>query len=576
MSDNKDYMKKALDSNINFIKRAISMEECRISKYVDRIHAILMIDDENGPYNRESISKVEFREAEAGLRESFRRVEDLHWSLNIQLSSRAEDEDYYFAEDGPCILPVQNKYCEGLKAIKKYNLACEIGQKEEVILIKGKESFENSKKVVQAALDADVNRKASTVKEESLKNKNKALGESILKETFENLINAQTNKSKTELVEPQKSQCLYGSKLMSLMDESSSINLKCEKEKAHNDPRSCPMFLKYEKKHEKLMPSLKCEENGIYNDLCSETKSFKYERKEIKNEEDGLNACNENTNATANAKDANAKDAKAIDAYAKYANAKDADAEDTDAKVAIDKVADITDANNENPNAKVVGIDRNVAEKQHFHESNLTKYIEDKLEEEKMQTDLPAIIKKGPDKDVENQFIEFLKIINIDEIKSRRLDVVKLTSRVSLQKMISFVVYTTGCITSYSVNMVRWAGRASLVIMNQEEKVSNTDISEDSNDDNYALSDSALGGSKPYKFVLLAKAALVKLVDTSILNTSEVGANLYKVRVFNVFVASLNKFLVKIWAIELEKSLQKTNQSLKYCNTYSCTTTLFS
>ena len=121
MSDNKDYMKKALDSNINFIKRAISMEECRISKYVNRIHAILMIDDENGPYNRESISKVEFCEAEAGLRESFRRVEDLHWSLNIQLSSRAEDEDYYYAEDGPCILPVQNKYCEGLKAIKKYN-----------------------------------------------------------------------------------------------------------------------------------------------------------------------------------------------------------------------------------------------------------------------------------------------------------------------------------------------------------------------------------------------------------------------------------------------------------------------
>ena len=508
MSDNKDYMKKALDSNINFIKRAISMEECRISKYVDRIHAILMIDDENGPYNRESISKVEFREAEAGLRESFRRVEDLHWSLNIQLSSRAEDEDYYFAEDGPCILPVQNKYCEGLKAIKKYNLACEIGQKEEVILIKGKESFENSKKVVQAALDADVNRKASTVKEESLKNKNKALGESILKETFENSINAQTNKSKTELVEPQKSQCLYGSKLMSLMDESSSINLKCEKEKAHNDPRSCPMFLKYEKKHEKLMPSLKCEENGIYNDLCSETKSFKYERKEIKNEEDGLNACNENTNATANAKDANAKDAKAIDAYAKYANAKDADAEDTDAKVAIDKVADITDANNENPNAKVVGIDRNVAEKQHFHESNLTKYIEDKLEEEKMQTDLPAIIKKGPDKDVENQFIEFLKIINFEASK--------LTSRwSSLEKLISLVVYTAGHISGYSVNMLRWAGRASMVIVNQEEKDMNIATSKSDKGVNYAVLDGALGDTKMCKGLL--KAAMNNLMWKTLL-----------------------------------------------------------
>ena len=163
MSDNNDYMKKALDSKIDFIKRAISMEEGRVLKYVDRINAILKIDDENGPYNRESISKVEFREAEAGLRESFRRVENLHWSLNIQLSSRAEDEDYYYTEDGPYLLPVQNKYCEGLKAIKKYNLTCEIGQKEEVILIK----------------DANVKKTASTVKDESQKNKPEALGESI-------------------------------------------------------------------------------------------------------------------------------------------------------------------------------------------------------------------------------------------------------------------------------------------------------------------------------------------------------------------------------------------------------------
>ena len=171
-----------------------------------------------------------------------------------------------------------------------------------------------------------------------------------------------------------------------------------------------------------------------------------------------------------------------------------------------------------------------------------------------------------------NQFREFLKTINIDKIKSRKAGVIKLTSHVSLQKMISSVVYLSDHITSYSVNMLRWAGRASLVIMNQEEKVSNTDASEDSNDNNYAVS--APGGSRPYKFVLLAKAALVKLVDTSILNTSEVGANLYKVRVFNVIVASLNKFLVKIWAIELEKSLQKTNQSLKYFNICSCENTL--
>ena len=66
MSDNNDYMKKALDSHINIIKRAISMEEGRVSKYVDRIHAIIKADDEDGSYNRESISKVELIEAKAG------------------------------------------------------------------------------------------------------------------------------------------------------------------------------------------------------------------------------------------------------------------------------------------------------------------------------------------------------------------------------------------------------------------------------------------------------------------------------------------------------------------------------
>ena len=65
---------------------------------------------------------------------------------------------------------VENKYFEGLKAIKKYNpqwfdQACEISQ-EEVILIKDKESFENSKKAVQATLDVDVKKTASTVNEE--------------------------------------------------------------------------------------------------------------------------------------------------------------------------------------------------------------------------------------------------------------------------------------------------------------------------------------------------------------------------------------------------------------------------
>ena len=69
--------------------------------------------------------------------------------------------------------------------------------------------------------------------------------------------------------------------------------------------------------------------------------------------------------------------------------------------------------------------------------------------------------------------------------------------------MISFVVYSSERITSYSVNMVRWAGRASLVIMNQEEKGLNTYTSKNSNNVSCAVSDTAL-----------AKAALITLFET--------------------------------------------------------------
>ena len=65
-----------------------------------------------------------------------------------------------------------------------------------------------------------------------------------------------------------------------------------------------------------------------------------------------------------------------------------------------------------------------------------------------------------------------------------------------------------------------------------------------------------MGGSKPYKFVLLAEAAVVRPVDTS-----KGGAKLYRLRVSNVMVASWVKLLIKIWSIEFEKSLQKITQS---------------
>ena len=80
--------------------------------------------------------------------------------------------------------------------------------------------------------------------------------------------------------------------------------------------------------------------------------------------------------------------------------------------------------------------------------------------------------------------------------------------------MISFVVYSSDRITSYSVNMLRWAGRASLVIMNQEEKGLNTDTSKDSDNASCPVLDPALGGAKLYNFRRLAKAAVVNLFET--------------------------------------------------------------
>ena len=112
MSDN---VKKALEStDVSEIKRAFGMEEGRVTKYVDRIHAILKIDDENGSDNFESISKVELREAVAGLRKSFKRVDELHSWLHFQLLMMAEDsdaeEDRIEKEVNEYILPVENKY----------------------------------------------------------------------------------------------------------------------------------------------------------------------------------------------------------------------------------------------------------------------------------------------------------------------------------------------------------------------------------------------------------------------------------------------------------------------------------
>ena len=72
---NDSEVKKALEStDISVIERARDMEIGRVTKYVDQIHAILKIDDKNGSYSHESVSKIELCQAEAGLRGAFRKL----------------------------------------------------------------------------------------------------------------------------------------------------------------------------------------------------------------------------------------------------------------------------------------------------------------------------------------------------------------------------------------------------------------------------------------------------------------------------------------------------------------------
>ena len=91
--------------------------------------------------------------------------------------------------------------------------------------------------------------------------------------------------------------------------------------------------------------------------------------------------------------------------------------------------------------------------------------------------------------------------------------------------------------------MVHWAGRASLVIMNQEEKVLNTDTNEGGQ--GVSMKNTALGGAKLHKFTLLVKATRISLFE----NHSPSP----KFRVSKVMVADLVKLLVKIWSFELKK-----------------------
>ena len=142
---------------------------------------------------------------------------------------------------------------------------------------------------------------------------------------------------------------------------------------------------------------------------------------------------------------------------------------------------------------------------------------DDKLKDKQKKTDVTEIIREAPDKDEENRIFKkvFLKTNETVNVESKKVGVTKLNSRyMSLQKLISFVVYTTDCITCTSVNMMRWAGRASMVIMNQEEKNVNRNTSEDNDNVNYVALGTALGGACLYKFAMLGKAGVTNPLKT--------------------------------------------------------------
>ena len=99
----------------------------------------------------------------------------------------------------------------------------------------------------------------------------------------------------------------------------------------------------------------------------------------------------------------------------------------------------------------------------------------------------------------------------------------------TLQKPICFIIHTSDYITYTSVNMVRRARRASMVIMSQVENNINTETINDSNNVNHTVLVTALGGARLYMFTILAKAAVINFLKTwfsaLLMESSEDGQN---------------------------------------------------
>ena len=97
-----------------------------------------------------------------------------------------------------------------------------------------------------------------------------------------------------------------------------------------------------------------------------------------------------------------------------------------------------------------------------------------------------------------------------------------------------------------------------MVIMNQEEKVLNTETGKDGL--GVSMKNTALGGAKLHKFTLLVMSNLISL---------------FEFRVSKVMVTDLVKLLGKLWSFDQDREVwRKINQYTKYVNKCSCMNTL--
>ena len=84
-------------------------------------------------------------------------ISDLNHLHFLKLSVEGIDaarEQEIEVEVNDLILALENKFYEGLRSVEKYELACEIGEKESLQNVV-RESFEKATKVVQAMMKAE-------------------------------------------------------------------------------------------------------------------------------------------------------------------------------------------------------------------------------------------------------------------------------------------------------------------------------------------------------------------------------------------------------------------------------------